>query len=286
VLAGLNLRIAVASVPPVIDEISDDLDLSSAAAGLLTSAPILCFGLLAPVAPLLARRLGAERVLLLALIPLTAGVLLRAESSVFALFAGTLVAGAAIAVANVVVPSIVKGRFARRAGRLTGFYVAALGAGAALAAGLTVPIERALGAGWEAGLAVWALPAAAAAALLGVAVARDEGRITARDGPGDARVLLGDPLAWQVTLYFGLQSIVFYIALTWLPSILRDSGFGAGAAGALLACSRSAASRRRSSCRSWQRGCGISVRSRLASPRSRPWPSSACSPLRVRRFSG
>jgi MFS transporter, CP family, cyanate transporter len=167
VLAGLNLRIAVASVPPVVDEISDDLDLSSAAAGLLTSAPILCFGLLAPVAPLLARRLGAERVLLLALIPLTAGVLLRAESSVFALFAGTLVAGAAIAVANVVVPSIVKGRFARRAGRLTGLYVAALGAGAALAAGLTVPIERALGAGWEAGLAVWALPAAAAALLLG-----------------------------------------------------------------------------------------------------------------------
>jgi MFS transporter, CP family, cyanate transporter len=135
----------------------------------------------------------------------------------------------------VVVPSIVKGRFARRAGRLTGLYVAALGAGAALAAGLTVPIERALGAGWEAGLAVWALPAAAAAALLGVAVSRDEGRVTARDGPGDARALLGDALAWHVTLYFGLQSIVFYIALTWLPSILRDSGFGAGAAGALLA---------------------------------------------------
>jgi MFS transporter, CP family, cyanate transporter len=235
VLAGLNLRIAVASVPPVIDEISDDLDLSSAAAGLLTSAPILCFGLLAPVSPLLARRLGAERVLLLALIPLTAGLLLRAESSVTALFAGTLVAGAAIAVANVVVPSIVKGRFARRAGRLTGFYVAALGAGAALAAGLTVPIERALGAGWEAGLAVWALPAAAAAVLLGLAVARDQGQVTARDGPGDVRALLGDALAWQVTLYFGLQSIVFYIALTWLPSILRDSGFGAGAAGALLA---------------------------------------------------
>jgi MFS transporter, CP family, cyanate transporter len=235
VLAGLNLRIAVASVPPVIDEISDDLDLSSAAAGLLTSAPILCFGLLAPVSPLLVRRLGAERVLLLALIPLTAGLLLRAESSVTALFAGTLVAGAAIAVANVVVPSIVKGRFARRAGRLTGFYVAALGAGAALAAGLTVPIERALGAGWEAGLAVWALPAAAAAVLLGLAVARDQGQVTARDGPGDVRALLGDALAWQVTLYFGLQSIVFYIALTWLPSILRDSGFGAGAAGALLA---------------------------------------------------
>jgi CP family cyanate transporter-like MFS transporter len=85
VLAGLNLRIAVASVPPVIDELRDDLDLSSAAAGLLTSAPILCFGLLAPVAPLLARRLGAERVLLYALLPLAAGVLIRGESSAVAL---------------------------------------------------------------------------------------------------------------------------------------------------------------------------------------------------------
>jgi MFS transporter, CP family, cyanate transporter len=235
VLAGLNLRIAVASVPPVIDELEADLELSSAAAGVLTSAPILCFGLLAPVAPLLTRRLGAERVLLFALLPLAVGVLVRGQSSAVALFAGTLLAGAAIAVANVVVPSIVKGRFAESEGRLMGLYVAALGAGAALAAGLTVPIEDALGAGWEAGLAVWAIPAALAAGILGVAVARDGGRLTARGGPGDAKSLLGDALAWQVTLFFGLQSIVFYIALTWLPSILREEGFGAGEAGALLA---------------------------------------------------
>jgi CP family cyanate transporter-like MFS transporter len=135
----------------------------------------------------------------------------------------------------VVVPSIVKGRFAEDEGRLMGLYVAALGAGAALAAGLTVPIEDALGADWEAGVAVWAIPAALAAAILSVAVLRDGGRLTARGGPGDARALLGDALAWQVTFFFGLQSIVFYIALTWLPSILREDGFGAGEAGALLA---------------------------------------------------
>ena len=219
----------------MIDEVADDLGLSSAAAGLLTSAPILCFGLLAPVAPVLARRLGAERVLLLALFPLVAGTLVRGESSAAALFAGTLLAGAAIAVANVVVPSIVKGRFAERAGRLMGIYVAALGAGAAIAAGLTVPVEEALEAGWEAGLAVWAIPAALAAVILGVAVARGGSRVTGRGGPGDARALLGDGLAWQVTLFFGLQSILFYIALTWLPSILREDGYGAREAGALLA---------------------------------------------------
>jgi MFS transporter, CP family, cyanate transporter len=135
----------------------------------------------------------------------------------------------------VVVPSIAKGRFAESEGRLMGTYVAALGAGAALAAGLTVPVEEAFGAGWESGLAVWAIPAALAAAVLGVAVVRDGSRVTARGGPGDARALLGDGLAWQVTVFFGLQSILFYIALTWLPSILREDGYGAGEAGALLA---------------------------------------------------
>jgi MFS transporter, CP family, cyanate transporter len=232
VLAGLNLRIAVASVPPVIDEVTDDLDLSAAAAGLLTSAPILCFGLLAPLAPVLVRRLGAERILFLALVPLVVGLLVRADSSVTALFAGTLLAGAGIAVANVVVPSVVKGRF-RRVGLMTGIYVATLGAGAALAAGLTVPIERALG--WELALALWALPAAAAAAVLGLALFRDRGPVTARGGSGDAVALLGDRVAWVVTLYFGLQSLLFYVVLAWLPSILRDSGLGAGGAGALLA---------------------------------------------------
>jgi MFS transporter, CP family, cyanate transporter len=218
----------------VIDEISDDLDLSSAAAGLLTSAPILCFGLLAPIAPVLARQLGAERVLFLALVPIVIGLLVRADSSVLALFAGTLLAGAGIAIANVVVPAVVKARF-RRVGLLTGIYVATLGAGAALGAGLTVPIERALDAGWEVGLAVWALPAAAAAAVLGLALGRDRGPLTAHGGPGDAGALLRDGVAWQVTLYFGLQSLVFYVALAWLPPIMRDSGLGAGQAGALLA---------------------------------------------------
>jgi MFS transporter, CP family, cyanate transporter len=225
----------VASVPPVIDEVTADLDLSSAAAGLLTSAPILCFGLLAPLAPMLAGRLGAEPVLFLALVLIVVGVLVRAESSTVPLFVGTVLAGIGIAVANVVVPSIVRGRFDRRAGVVTGLYVATLGVGAALAAGLTVPIQRALEAGWEAGLAVWALPAAVAAAVLGLAVATDDGPLTARGGPGDARALLGDALAWQVTVYMGLQSLVFYVALTWLPSILRDEGYGAGEAGALLA---------------------------------------------------
>ena len=232
-LTGLNLRIAVASIPPIVDELRSDLGLSATAAGLLTATPVLCFGVLAPVAPMLARRFGAERALLLALIPLFVGVLGRAVGSTFALFAGTLLAGAGVASANVLVPSVVKGRFGRRVGGITGVYVATLTGGAALAAGLTVPLERALG--WEAALALWAVPAAIAVVVLALAVLPDRAAATGRGGGGGARQLLRNPLAWQVTLYMGLQSFVFYAALAWLPSILRDEGFSAETAGTLLA---------------------------------------------------
>lgn len=233
VLTGLNLRIAVASVPPIIEELERELGLSATAAGVLTAAPVLCFGALAPAAPMLARRLGAERVLLLTLAPILIGVLGRAAGSTFALFAGTLLAGAGVAVANVIVPSVVKGRFDRGMGLVTGLYVAALTGGAAFAAGLTVPFERSLG--WETALALWALPAALAVLVLGAAVTRSPASVIPRAEEGGLRALLGDRLAWQVTLYMGLQSLVFYAGLAWLPSILRDAGYSAGAAGTLLA---------------------------------------------------
>lgn len=219
----------------MIDEIADDLGFSTAVAGLVTSTPILCFGLLAPVAPVLARRLGAERTLALALIPVLVGVLVRAAPSAAALFAGTILAGAGVAVGNVVVPAIVKGRFERETGVVMGIYVATLAGGAALAAGLTVPLERALDGGWQAALAVWALPAALATGLIGLAILAERGRSIPPGGTGGLRHLLGDRLAWQVTAFMGLQSLIFYAGLAWLPSILRDDGFGAGEAGALLA---------------------------------------------------
>jgi CP family cyanate transporter-like MFS transporter len=234
VLTGLNLRIAVASLPPIVDDIRADLGLSATAAGVLTAAPVLCFGAFALLAPVLGRRLGAERLLLLALIPLTVGVVGRAAGSIAALFAGTVLAGIGIAIANVLVPSIVKDRFESGAGLIMGMYVAALTGGAALAAGLSVPLERWMG--WQAALAVWALPALAALIVLGAAVLRQRRPSSIRrEAGGGVRGLLRDRLAWQVTLYMGLQSFIFYAGLAWLATILRDDGYTPGAAGALLA---------------------------------------------------
>jgi CP family cyanate transporter-like MFS transporter len=218
-----------------VDEIADDLGMSAAAAALLTTLPVLCFGLFAPAAPVLSRRLGAERVLLVALVPILAGLLVRSAPSTAALFAGTLLLGAGIAVGNVIVPAVLKGRFAGSVGPLTGVHSATLSGGAALAAGLTVPIQSALDVGWRGALVFWAIPAALTVAVVLVALVRDRATATARGQHGGALGLLGDGLAWQVTLYMGLQSMLFYAALAWLPSILRDDGYSAETAGALLA---------------------------------------------------
>jgi CP family cyanate transporter-like MFS transporter len=158
-LVALNLRIAIAAVSPLLGDIQRDSGLTSSVAGLLTTIPIVCFGVFAFGTPRLTRRFGGNRLLLLAMLLLVGGIALYLQPSVPALFAATLVAGAAIAVGNVLLPGVIKRDFGSRAGLMTGLYSMALSAGAALAAGLTVPLRTATGLGWREVLALWAVPA-------------------------------------------------------------------------------------------------------------------------------
>src|SRR5215213_11446207 len=139
-LLAANLRPALTSVAPLIGEIRADTGVSNGVAGLLTTLPLLAFGLLSPAAPRLAFRFGVERALLASLLALAAGILVRSADAVVALFLGTAVLGAAIAVGNVLLPGIVKREFPGRAGLMTSVYSTALGVSAALAAGASVPI--------------------------------------------------------------------------------------------------------------------------------------------------
>ncbi len=149
---------------PLLNQVRDDTGLSAAAAGLLTTAPVLCLGLFAPLAPRLARRIGAERSVLLILFCLAGGIVLRSLFPVFGLFAGSVLAGASIGIIGVLLPGIVKRDFPRQAGVMTGVYTMALCLGAALAAGATAPLEKLFG-NWELALAFWSLPAILAAAF-------------------------------------------------------------------------------------------------------------------------
>lgn len=228
-LAGLNLRIAVASVPPLLDDLEHALGLSASLAGLLTSLPVLCFAAGALCATAIVRRLGGEKTLLIAFVPLCIGTALRGAGSTAALFAGTLLAGIGVALGNAVVPAVVKGRFAHRVGLLMGLYTAVVGLGAAVASGLAVPLADAFG--WRGSLAIWTLPGVVALVVLAVAVLRARNGVRVRT-VGDARRLLRSRVAWYVTLFMGIQSAMFYCGLAWLPSILQDEGFSASSAGA------------------------------------------------------
>lgn len=232
--AALNLRIAVATLSPVLDDIERDTGISAAIAGLLNTVPVVCFGLFALATPRLIRQFGMERLLLLTMTVITAGIALRLLSPLAALFAGTAVIGAGIAVGNTVVPGLIKQDFSRRAGLMTGLYSVALFLGAAISAGLTVPLEHVTGLGWRPDIALWGVPAILAAALLApYATPRP---IADRAGPPPARPkgLWSDRLAWMVTGFMGLQSLGYYSALAWIPTLLEAHGMSASQAGWML----------------------------------------------------
>jgi MFS transporter, CP family, cyanate transporter len=235
IATALNLRIAVASVPPLIDELRASVPLSGTAAGALTTLPVVCMALGATMVPRLSRRMGHELPLVLVGLAMAAGTLVRVAPSVVALYAGTTLAGMGVAFGNVLVPSLVKRDFHESAGFMTGVYTMAISASAGLAAGLTVPIENAIGRGWRPALAVWALPAVVAAAVW-VPFARHPAAVADRQvaAPHVPRRLLRDRLAWQVTLFMGAQSLMFYSLLSWLPSILQEHGMSKGTSGAYL----------------------------------------------------
>ena len=228
ILIGLNLRIGVAAIGPVIGEIRASLGLSATVVSLLTTIPVFVFGAFAFLTPGLTRRLGMHRLLGIVLLVLAAGNLLRHEPSMTALFAGTVLVGIAIAVGNVVMPAAIKQDFAHRAGLMMGLYTMSLFVGAAFASGLTAPLLPVLGGSWRSALAIWALPAGLALLVWLPQLPRSPGRSTRRP-------ILTDPTAIAVTGFMGLQSVSYYTTVTWVPTILQDAGMEVTAAGGMIA---------------------------------------------------
>ncbi|MGN6390565.1 MAG: MFS transporter [Burkholderiaceae bacterium] len=231
-LVGINLRPALSSVAPVLAAIERGTGMSSTGAGLLTTLPVLCFGLFAAAAPMLVRRLSAEKVVFGGMLALAAALGLRVLFGEAGLFLGTAAAGAAIGVVMVVLPGIIKRDFPDRAGLMTGVYTMALCLGAALAAGATVPLQNLTRGDWRPALAFWLLPAVLAALVWRPQRAGGgAGGGAPAPGRGLLRLLLRSRLAWQVTFFMGLQSALAYCVFGWLPVILIDRGMSPLAAG-------------------------------------------------------
>ncbi|MGW0504599.1 MFS transporter [Micromonospora sp. NPDC003241] len=238
-LVALNLRAAMTSLGALLDEVRVGLALSGTMAGVVTTLPAVAFAGLGATTPWLVRRLSAPRLLVLAMIALTVGQALRVltDSAVVFLVTSAL-ALAGIAVANILLPMLVKQYFPHRTGLITGVYMMTLTAGATAAAAAAVPVAHAFGS-WRAGLGVWAalaavavlpwLPAALRTGGAARRVGRHGGRARVRISPGRTR------LGWAMALYFGAQSLSAYAIMGWLAVLFRDAGFRPQDAGLLLA---------------------------------------------------
>src|SRR5580658_7695548 len=233
--AGFNLRAAITSLPPLFPDLQAQLHLSSAELSLLAATPVICFGAAAAFAAWLNRRFGEEVILLVALGVLTAGLLLRGAAPDIMLFPGTILAASAIAILNVLLSSMIKRRSPERAGVLIGIYLTALCVGAIIASLLSVPLYNASGGSVRLALGLWAGPAALAT-LLWLPQLRYRAAGVAGLAPAPARIKVHRyALAWQVMAFMGLQSLLYYAALSWLPTIFQDRGTSAVTAGNLLA---------------------------------------------------
>lgn len=257
VLAGLllvagNLRAAITTVGPLVPDMERDLGLTSLAASILVSLPLLAFAVVSPFAPRVAQRIGLERTVGVALGVLAVGLVVRSTPPLPLLWVGTALVGVAIAVLNVLLPALVKRDFPDRIGQVTGAYSAVQGIFAAASAGVAVPVAAATALGWRLPLGMWAGLALVALAVLAPQLRRGAatGVVAAAAGPDVATAVRdasggtpsgpvaprprspwGSALAWQVTAFMGLQSVVYYVFVAWLPSIETAAGFSEAEAG-------------------------------------------------------
>jgi MFS transporter, CP family, cyanate transporter len=235
VLTGVNLRTAVNSVGPVLQEIEHGLGVSSAAAGVITTLPVLCFAALGFAGPPLAARFRDGHVLGAALLAMALGLVGRAAAGSFWLFVlGTVAAMAGGALGNVLLPGLVKRYFPGRTGLLVSAYGTAMAIGGTLASGATAAIAARIGdGGWRWALGVWA-GLAVVAVLPWLAIPARPGASAARHTAVRMRTLVHSRLAWSMTVMFGLQAMQAYVIIGWTAQYLRDQGMSAASAGLLV----------------------------------------------------
>lgn len=235
-IIAINLRPGMTSVGPLLGTIRDDLHLSNWSVGLLTSLPLIAFAIISPIVPNIGNRLTNERTMIIGLALLVIGISIRSISLIVFLFLGTILIGLGIAICNVLLPGVVKEKFPTKVALMTSIYSTTMGIFAAISSGLSIPFAEGLGWGWQMSLLIWTIPP-----FIGIfiwAILAKQNRRTyeveMKHVSSDHWRIWRSSLAWQVALYMGLQSSLFYISISWLPEIFHSYGITMNTAGWLL----------------------------------------------------
>jgi CP family cyanate transporter-like MFS transporter len=235
---AFNLRPALASVGPLVGHIRASTGLSNSMLGLLTTLPLIAFGVMSSFTSLFTRRFGIGGTLLGAMFLLAAGIGIRSLHGIVALYFGTLLFGVAIAFGNVLLPSLTKWKFSTNSGFITSLYSSVMAVGASVASGISVPLVDQFHWGWRGSLAIWAVTA-----LIAFFIWLPQlNRLKETEQKGSYRkamkALGKTPVAWQIALFMGLQSLTFYVILAWLPAILQSRGYDDEFSGWMLSLSQ------------------------------------------------
>ncbi|MEH7307980.1 CynX/NimT family MFS transporter [Neobacillus drentensis] len=239
VLVAFNLRPAITSVGPLMGMIQKDVGLAHWSAGLLMSLPLIVFAVMSPLVPKLANRITNEMALIAGLTSLLVGIVIRSIPMAFFLFTGTLFIGVGIAIGNVLLPAIAKDKFPEQFGLMTSVYSTSMGLIASLASGVSFPLAEGMHLGWKGALNVWGIPAVSAILVWAFLSKFNQGnqKEIKKVTPSSNQVWRS-PLAWQIAIFMGFQSFLFYVTISWLPEILHSHGMSMETAGWLLSFSQ------------------------------------------------
>lgn len=233
IFVSMNLRAPITSVGPLVGIISENLNLSGGQSGLITTIPLISFAIVSPMAPKLANRFQTERTIFTALLVLIIGLLLRTIPTVPGLFSGTIIVGCAIAICNVLIPSLIKKEFSEKSGLVTGLFSVSMNLTGAISSGLSIPLVENFGLTWNKALGIWVI-------LAIIALISWSPQLKRHDKPTENETqivkvsLWHSPLAWSVTAFMGLQSFIFYVIVAWLPEMLVGQGLSRIQAGGML----------------------------------------------------
>ncbi|MGS0828348.1 MFS transporter [Shewanella sp. 0m-8] len=239
-LISISLRNPITGVGPLLDAIRTDLHLSATQAGMLTTLPLLAFAFFSPVASKLARKRGLEQALMLSLLFILIGLTVRSLGSSSTLFLGTVIIGAGIAFANVLLPSLMKRDFPTKIATMTSMYVLMMGAGSAMSASLAIPLVDMAEQLSISFIPSWAFSLGSLVIFPIIAILVWLPQMRNHTPPSkDTQALDSHSYlwrhvsAWQITLFLALNSFLMYIFISWLPTILVDSGYSHHEAGVI-----------------------------------------------------
>ncbi|MDU2940483.1 MAG: CynX/NimT family MFS transporter [Enterobacteriaceae bacterium] len=231
-MIATTLRVTFTGAAPLLDAIRAEYGLTTAQTGLLTTLPLLAFGLISPLAAGVARRFGMERSLFAAMLLICAGIAIRSLPSPLFLFAGTAIIGCGIALGNVLLPGLIKRDFSQHVAKMTGAYSLTMGGAAALGSALVVPLALS-GFGWR-GALLMLMVFPLLAFLLWLPQRRQQQPVSLTSSRMQhSRGIWRSALAWQVTLFLGINSLIYYVIIGWLPAILIGQGYSEAQAGSL-----------------------------------------------------